>query len=208
MGGRFALCAALALVTGCGPPKPPLVDFSETPRGLVGHDYPRVYRHWTRHEKVLHGLDPAIEVWATLKSWEFREAFLSRYAEIYRVPEPRRVELRSFELGQAREGFEFLVTAQSAKFQWNDFERPNSAWKITLVDGTGRELDPDKIEIPRLPDAYLESFYPDRTPFSRTYLVRFARPGGREFLGPRTGRLMLRIASPIGTAELIWQSSR
>ncbi|MDB4983399.1 MAG: hypothetical protein JWM82_4151, partial [Myxococcales bacterium] len=75
--------------------KDPTVDFSETPRDYVAKDYERVYQTWTRHEVALKDVDVALEVWATFKSWDFREAYIERYADIYSLSDDDRKTLRT-----------------------------------------------------------------------------------------------------------------
>ena len=59
------------------------VDFSDTPRNYFSTDYAEVYERWTRHDFVLREVEKALEVWATYKSWDFREAYVEHYAAIY-----------------------------------------------------------------------------------------------------------------------------
>jgi hypothetical protein len=62
--------------------------------------------------------------------------------------------------------------------------------------------------VEKLPDAYETAFFPARTPFSKTYSVRFPAPSPEaEFAGPRSGSITLRISSPLGRIELTWKSS-
>ena len=52
------------------------------------------------------------------------------------------------------------------------------------------------------------AFFPDKTEFSRTYVIRFDRAEAEAagFAGPRSGRLLLRVASPMARVEPVWQS--
>jgi predicted GNAT superfamily acetyltransferase len=108
----------------------------------------------------------------------------------------------------SRKTYEFHVAVQSTNYSWNDLDRPSSAWKVTLVDGAGAELSPLRIEAPRLPELYESQFFPNRTEFTRTYVIRFDRADseGSGFAGTRSRRLILRVASPLARAELIWQA--
>src|SRR5262249_46802865 len=147
---------------GCASQKPVLVDFSETPRDYSAKDYPGVYRRWTRHERALKDFDVALEMWATFKSWDFREAYIERYAAIYGLSEADRSTLRQAQLETFRHGYEFHVTAQATVYKWNDLEKANSAWRVTLVDAVGHELTPEYIRVEKLPDAYESVFFPNR----------------------------------------------
>ena len=205
--------ASLAVLAACGTAKPPLVDFSETPRDYRSKDYTDVYQRWTRHGLVRRDIaDSALEAWATFKGWDFREAYVEHYADIYNLPDGDRSALRTAQLESCRAAYEFHVVAQSTNYKWNDLEKRSSPWRVTLVDGLGHELAPESVRLDKLPDAYEVEFFPAKGPFTRTYGIRFLKPppvDGKEpdFVGPRTGSLTLRIASPVGRIELTWQTS-
>lgn len=202
------LAAAFAAgTTGCGAPRPVIVDFSETPRDYSAKDYDAVYKRWTRHERALNQFDVALEVWATFKSWDFREAYIERYASIYGLSDADRSALRQAQLETFRHGYEFHVTAQSTSYRWNDLEKASSAWRVTLIDAAGHELTPDYVRVEKLPDAYERVFFPDRTPFTRSYSIRFQVPpaSGQEFMGVKSGGVTLRMTSPIGHVDPTWR---
>jgi hypothetical protein len=207
--GAVTLAGAIAtLALGCGMSKPMVVDFSETPREYTPRDYDNVYRRWTRHERVLTDyVDVGLEVWATFKSWDFREAYIERYAAIYSLSDADRTTLRQAQLETFRKGYEFHVTAQSTSFAWNDLEKSNSPWRVTLVDALGHELAPEYIRVEKLPDAYERAFFPTKNPFTKTYSIRFSVPaaGTSDFAGLKSGSIMLRFASPLGRVEPVWR---
>jgi hypothetical protein len=220
--GAAVAALAVATLAGCAAQKPTLVDFSEKERNYVDKDYVDVYARWTRHERAflkVTGLPPApappgdlevdvaLEAWATFKSWEFREAYIERYVSVYGLSEADRETLRRSQLEAFHKAYEFHLTAESASSKWNDLEKQSSAWRTTLVDAVGHELTPEPIKVEKLPDAYEREFFPDRTPFTKTYSIRFVVPSGdTSFGGPQSGRITLRIASPIGRLDLTWQS--
>ena len=201
---------ALLSASGCLREEQVRVDFSETPRDYLPRDYDHVYQRWTRHQISWHEVEIALEAWATYKSWDFREAYIERYASIYSLSESDRAALRRAQLETARQSFEFKLTTLSAKYEWNDLEKSSSAWRVTLVDALGHEIAPDEIRIEKLPDAYESEFFPVKDEFKRafqkTYRVRFAVPSGGDFVGPKSGSITLRIASPIGRLDLAWQA--
>lgn len=193
--------------SGCTMQKQVRVDFSETPRDYLPNDYRAVYQRWTRHDFAEHDVDKALDVWATFKSWDFREAYIEKYASIYSLSDAKRNELRVAQREANRQAFEFHVTAQSANWDWNDLEKKSSPWRVTLLDALGHELPSERVRIEKLPDAYEREFFPAKTPFSKTYSVRFVIPGpGVDFSGVKAGSLTLRFASPIGRVDLVWKS--
>jgi hypothetical protein len=204
---RLAALVVLLVAGGCQTDKHARVDFSETPRDYLAKDYPAAYDRWTRHDFALHDVDKALEVWATFKSWDFREAYIERYADIYSLSDADRTALRRAQLDAFHVAYEFHVTAQSSDYRWNDLEKSSSPWRVTLVDALGRELQAEAVKVEKLPDAYEREFFPAKTPFSKTYSVRFLAPAGDgEFVGLKSGAITLRFTSPVGRIDLTWRS--
>jgi hypothetical protein len=199
---------ALVLASGCLAQKQVTVDFSETPRDYVANEYGGVYHRWTRHDYALHRLvDKSLEVWATFKSWDFREAYIARYAAVYGLSDADQAKLRTAQHDAYRQAFEFHVTAQSSNYDWNDLEKSTSPWRVTLLDALGHELPSDRVRVEKLPDAYEREFFPAKGPFTKTYSIRFTPPPDGGFTGIRSGSLILRFASPVGEINLVWKSS-
>ena len=207
MTGRSALLVIVA-VGACQSDKAARVDFSETTRNYVATDYGDVYERWTRHDFAMHDVEKALEVWVTFKSWDFREAYVERYASIYSLPDADRATLRNAQREALHGAFEFNVTAQSANYKWNDLEKASSPWRVTLLDALGHELPPEagKIKVEKWPDAFEREFYPAKNPFSKTYTIRFVPPANTDFTGITSGAIVLRIASPLGRIELTWRT--
>jgi hypothetical protein len=203
----LCILALVSLGAGCAP-KLVFVDFSDTPRDYVAKDYETVYDRWTRHVQVLQEADVALEAWATYKSWDFREAYVERYATVYDLTDADRKTLREGQRDACHAGYEFHVTAQSTNYKWNDLEKSSSAWRTTLIDAVGHELVPEYVKVEKLPDAYESQFFPSKTPFTKTYAIRFATPtDGAEFAGTKSGSITLRFSSPLGRVELVWRGS-
>ena len=80
------------LVSACAEPK---VSLSQGPREYVPTDYPTVLKRWTRDESLiqLSELENKLTVTATFESWDFRWAYVIRYAADYRLTVEQRREL-------------------------------------------------------------------------------------------------------------------
>src|SRR6478609_735974 len=90
MTGRGALLVLAAAFAACQSDKAARVDFSDTPRSYVAAEYGDIYERWTRHDVA-----KALEVWVTYKSWDFREAYVERYAATYSLSDADRTTLRN-----------------------------------------------------------------------------------------------------------------
>lgn len=205
---RGLVCVICLAWGGCASSRLQTVDFSETTKHHRSADYLTVHDAWTRHAKLVQDIGTVMEIWATFKSWDFRQAYIAKYAKIYDLADSERETLTKSQLETSRAVYEIHLVAQSTNDRWVDFGKKDSPWRFTLLDGTGAELAPSSIKPEKFPDAYEGEFFPSRTPFSRTYTVRFARPddGLETFVGPASGRLILRIASPLGKVEVAWEA--
>jgi hypothetical protein len=205
---RGLVCVICLAWAGCASSRLQTVDFSDATKHYHGSDYLAVHDAWTRHAKLVQDIGTVMEIWATLKSWDFRQAYIAKYAKVYDLADSERETLAKAQLDTARAVYEIHLVAQSTNDRWVDFGKKDSPWRFTLLDGTGAELAPTSIKPEKLPDAYEGEFFPSRTPFSRTYTLRFVRPddGSETFIGPASGRLILRIASPVGRVEVAWEA--
>jgi len=149
-----------------------------------------------------------MEIWATFKSSDFRQAYVAKYAKAYDLADGDRDALAKSQQDAAHGVYEIQLLAQSTTDRWNDLEKRNSPWRMTLLDGTGAELGPSSIKVEKFPELYETEFFPNRTTFTRTYTVRFVRPDGANdaFTGPDSGRLILRLDSPLGKVEAVWEA--
>ncbi len=194
---------------GCASARVGTVDFSETTKSYRAEDYGAAYQAWTRHGKLVQEIGTVMEIWATLESWDFRQAYIAKYAKAYDLPEGERESLAKAQLDVARAVYEIHLVAQSTHYYWVDLANRNSPWRITLLDGTGAELAPTTVKQEKLPEVYESEFFPAKTPFSHTYTLRFVKPDsstGATFVGPSSGRLILRLASPVGKVEVTWEA--
>ncbi len=205
----WLLAGALGLpVAGCASARPPAVDFSDTVKHYRSEDYQAVHDAWTRHVKLVQDVGTVMEIWATFKSWDFRQAYIAKFAKAYDLSDADRDALAKSQQDAARGVYEIQLISQSTTDKWNDLDRRNSPWRITLLDGTGAELSPSSIKVEKFPEIYETEFFPNRTPFSRTFTLRFVRPDGGSdaFIGPDSGRLILRLDSPVGRVEAVWEA--
>jgi hypothetical protein len=205
---RRAALASCTVWAACASARVQTVDFSETTKQYRESDYLAVHDAWTRHAKLVQDIGTVMEIWATFKSWDFRQAYVAKYAKIYDLPDNERKALEKTQLDTSRAVYEIHLVAQSTNDRWTDFTSKRSAWRLTLLDGTGAELAPTTVKAERLPDAYESEFFPSRTPFSHTFTLRFVPPegSGDAFVGPQSGRLILRLASPVGKVEVTWEA--
>lgn len=208
--GALTLIVALGAGLGvsCVTRAPVVVEFGTPSHRFHSSDYEQVYQRWTRHETVLHETDTALEAWATYRSSEFREAFVARYADAYQLDANETDRLRQAQHDAGTVSYDFILTTQSNNYKWNDLEKKNSPWRVSLIDGAGHVITPDELREERFPDLFQQAFYPSKTPFSKTYSIRFNHSVEHDevFLGERSGSLTMRLAGPYGHLDLVWRN--
>ena len=172
-GARWFALGLCVSALGCAFGRVQTADFSDTTKNYRGDDYPATFEAWTRHAKLVQDVGTVMEIWATFKSWDFRQAYVAKYAKAYDLADGERDELAKAQ--------QLVKQVAQGKF---------------------------KIRVEKLPEVYEMEFFPTRTPFSRTYTLRFVRTegAGEAFVGPPSGRMILRLASPMGKVEVSWDA--
>lgn len=211
--GLAAALLGVVLAAGCGPRgSAVVVDLSQTSRSYVPSDYRQVLARWTRRALITKDFDTTLDVAATFKSHDFRWAYAVRYAAQFQLSTADQDKLLRQQLAELDGAYEFHVAAAATRFEWIDFHRKDSVWRITLLDDRGHELAPMEVRRLRVPVAELEAFFPPSTrsqpvaSFYTAYLIRFPRklPDGTPLDLEHAGKVTLRFAGILGASELNW----
>src|SRR5580704_14056410 len=141
----LGLGAVAALACGCAVER---VSLAGGPREYVASDYPEILKRWTRDESLINvaELDTPLTVTATFESWDFRWAYVVRYAQDYRLTVEQRRDLLQKTLRESTESHQFYVALYGTNWRSTDLSRPNSAWIVRLIDDLGDETAPLEIE--------------------------------------------------------------
>jgi len=207
-----ALCTRIALLlpmlagVGCAEPK---VRLNEGPREYVSNDYESVLRLWTRSEQFtsLDTTDNVLTVTATYESWDFRWAYVVRYADDYRLTVDQRKALLERSLTETRDSHEFYVALYAQKYKWNDLTADQPAWIVRLIDDEGTETAPSDIQAIKKPGAIEITYYPYTNPFRSAFRITFpkVRADGTRTVSPEARWFGLRFAGPQGNTEIVWE---
>jgi len=199
--------AAVSLGTSvaCGPSS---VSLALGPREYVATDYESVLDRWTRTQQlfIASELDDMLTTTATYESWDFRWAYVVRYAEDYRLTVAQRRALLERSLAETTRYHQFYVALYAQRYPWSDLNAENAAWIVRLIDDRGNETAPSEIEPIRKPGAIERTYFPYSTPWRRAYRVRFpvARSDGRQTISPSARWFGLRFAGAQGNEQLVW----
>jgi hypothetical protein len=210
------LLAAVACACGCTEVQ---VNFSETEtHTFQPSDYERIVERWTRDEQlyILDGLDNALTVTATFESWEYRQAYIDRYAYDFRLTDTERLALETEQRAELEGAHVFFVAASSTKVEWSDLSAAATPWKIRLVNDQGDVLAPfddshvpSGIETVRHVTPAQRLYFPYINDFRTIYFLRFPRnlPDGTPFLRAGVEAFTLEFTGALGRAELRWSAS-
>jgi hypothetical protein len=202
---RLAPLAALALCA-CTEAK---VSLATGPREYVPSDYPVILKRWTREQSLiqLSELDDKLTVTATFESWDFRWAYVVRYAADYRLTVEQRRNILERTLRETEDDHEFYVALYGTNWRWTDLSRPTSAWIVRLIDDQGNETAPSKIEPIVKPGPLERRYFPYTTVWRRAFRIRFPRfsGDGRPTIADNAQWFGVRFAGAEGNEELRWE---
>ena len=201
-GLAFALVAA---ATGCADPK---VSLRKGAREYTDNDYPQVLERWTRTKSLvaLSELDSLLTVTATFESWDFRWAYVVKYANDYRLTVEQRRTLLERTLQETQDSHRFYVALYGTKVRWADLTKPQTAWIVRLIDEGGNETAPTSIELVTRPGPLEIQYFPYSTIWRHVFRIKFptTTPDGRPTIGAEARWFGLRFAGAEGNEELRW----
>jgi hypothetical protein len=202
----------LAIVLALGACTPGQVFLAEGPREYVASDYERVLRRWTRTVEVvkLDALDNVLTATATYESWDFRWAYVVRYAEDYSLTVAQRRALLERTLGESRQRHQFFLALYAQRHKWSDLTAENPAWIVRLVDDVGSETVPLEIHEIKNPGAIEYTYFPYASPWRIAYRVTFptVKEDGQRTISRFADWFGLRFTGPQGHDELVWRIDR
>jgi hypothetical protein len=208
---RFAL-APLAIVvmlgastSACAEPK---VSMATGPREYTDSDYPQVLERWTRSKALtsLSELDTLLSVTSTFESWDFRWAYVVKYATDYRLTVEQRRSLLERTLAETQDVHRFYIALYGTRHRWSDLTRGDTAWIVRLIDDEGNETAPLSIELIARPGPLEVRYFPYTNPWRTVFRVKFptTTPAGQPTIAPDARWFGLRFAGAEGNEELHW----
>ena len=201
---RLGLGLSLVAWLACSTPK---VSMRPGPREYVADDYEQVLHRWTRDESLLQlsELDDVLTVTSTYESWDFRYAYVVRYAQDFRLTTAQRRDLLDRTLAETKEVHEFYVALYGTKWRWNDLTRPESGWTVRLIDEKGNETAPSKL-VKIKPGPLELRYFPYTNVWRQAFRVAFptSSDDGRPTVSPEAKWFSLRFAGAQGNEELHW----
>lgn len=196
---RWALAAAVALSTACATGRIPRVPGDPPPAvadGAAERDYQAVLERYSAARAVYDNLDTKLFFQATWQSPRFSAERVRREGLFKAWPGAELEQKLSAEQQRLADATEFFFAVHANDYRFEDFDRPNTMWRMVLVVG-GEELAPVSVERLGRTTFEMRSYYSYMESFWVGYRVRFP---ARTL---RAGEAMkLKVASALGQAEL------
>jgi len=167
--------------------------------------YEATIAKFTERGESYNQLDDRIFCAATYQSWAFREARVQRLAS-FQSRSPEQVLNNLDQERAAYDGYyEFFFGAHVSDFHFNDFDRPDSIWRLALIADSS-QAQPLLIQRVGRADLNMRAIYPYMDEFWVGYWVRFPRnaSNGSPLLTPGTTRFKLRVASSLGRVDMLF----
>lgn len=194
-------------LAGVGCKQYPL-SMQPSPRVFTPDSYPYVWEAWTRAEESFSWKDLAHElhVTATFESWEFRWAYVVRYARDYSLVPSARDEMLQASLARSRQEHRFFVSLIGFDFRESNLVGKQSAWRVLLVDPDGNQIVPAMMERVRRPSAVDRVYFPQVNPQWETFRVTFpaVATDGRPTIPEGASFFILRFTGARGRVDLRW----
>lgn len=204
--------SALALVLGVAGCGATYVPMREGTRAFTADDYGAQYGRWTRSadEFEFGRLAEILHVTATFQAWEFRWAYVVRYAQDHSFTTEERTRLLEESLADARSRHRFFFTMAVAQWRDGDLTGPQSDWRVLLVDSTGRQSEPVELTRIQRPSADQRTYFPSINRQRHTYRIAFPTQmaDGTPTISEGAEHVILRFAGSAGTVDLKWEIER
>ena len=170
-----------------------------------------VLKRWTRADRLysFQGVDDVLSVNATFEAYEFRWAYVIRYAEDYRLTIEQRRDLLADALDDASKHHQFYIALYGNRPAEGDLTKPTPAWVVRLVDDKGHVTAPEEIVAIKKPGPLERTYFPYTTPWRQAFRLRFpAQTAAGPAIDPAAQLVLLRFSGPLGNLELPWQIAR
>jgi len=177
-------------------------------RSFTPEDYENVYTAWTRDQEDFEWarLEDVLRVSATFESWEFRWAYVVRYASDYSLAADAREAMLRATLDDARDNHRFFVTLTGNNYRESDLSSPRTAWRVLLLDSEGNQTDPVEIERIRRVGAADRTYFPSWNPHRQAFRIVFParRDDGSPSIPEDAEHVVLRFTGAQGRVDLRW----
>lgn len=199
----WLLAVAVTLLSSCSL-KPPRVT-GTAPR-LQDREAEKAYQavldRYTARKEIYDLFDTRLFSAATYQSETFRRAKALRMAAFRRLDQKAYEAELARELAEANERHTFFFGAHVNEISYDDFDRRDSVWRITLTTPAG-EFSPVEVVRVGRGDEAMRAYYPYMDAFWTAYEIHFPKQTseGAPTIPEGTDQIVLRLSSSLGNAD-------
>ncbi len=170
--------------------------------------FQQVLARWTRRAEIYDKLDLKLFIAVTEESVDFRTAKAERLASFLRVPKEGLKAMVDSELTASQQTYDFFLGVHTSSPKWNDFDRPESIWRMALHSDAG-EVTPVQVERIGRADLNTRAIYLYLGDFWTAYRIHFpvTFPDGRPLLAAGERQVTLRFSSTVGQTDLVFEAA-
>lgn len=200
---KFAALASLMGLFACTARVPRI---SDSPPRLNDRAAEKAYREaldrFSDARELYDLFDTRIFAATTFQSEAFRRARTKREALFKRLPQDAYQARLAEEVAEAQKHHEFFFGAHVNNREVDDFDRPNSIWRIALRTPTGEVVATEIERVGRASEA-MRAYYPYMDTFWTGYRVRFpvTTPDGQPTIPADADTVIFRLSSSLGQAD-------
>ncbi len=200
---KSALAAALVLMTSCAGARIPRVPGDPPPAvndANAERAYQAILERYTRSRGVYDVFDTKLFFQATWQSEPFAFARVRREGFFKDWPQAELETKLNDERARLADVTEFFVAVHANDYRFDDFDRPNSMWRVVLV-ANGQEMAPLSMVRLGRTTTEIRSYYPYMESFWVGYRLQFPK----QPLAAQQN-FVLKLASALGQAELTFSA--
>lgn len=165
----------------------------------IENSYVATTKQWTRTDTVYDGVNLEISAAATIKSYQWRQAYADHEADIYGATEQERSKYLSDQMDAHRNGTGVVLSLASPRYGNTRLSLHDSRWKVFAMQGANK-IYPIEIRLMEKdiwPFPKLKAAFPYATRWRKFYEVSF------EPMAP--GPVNVVVTGPAGRMELKWE---
>lgn len=196
---KWLAAASLLLLAACPSARIPRIPGDPPPAvrdAAAEREYQVVLEKHTSAQGVYDNLDTKVFFQASWQSPRFADARIRREGLFKAWPAAELETKLGAERTRLADATEFFLAVHANDYRFDDFDRPNTMWRMVLVVG-GEELAPVSVERLGRSNTEMRSYYSYMESFWVGYRVRFPL---RTLAPGQT--FHLKLASALGQAEL------
>ncbi|MEZ4268098.1 MAG: hypothetical protein R3F39_17165 [Myxococcota bacterium] len=138
-------------------------------------NYEKTRRRWTKRVETYESFESRLFVKATLKTADFRAAYVDGYGTIFALDQATRAGLLEGELAEDAKEHVVIISSFANSLDWEDLDPKAGIWDVRLENDAGRALRPTQMKRLDESNPTWKRLFPYLEFHDRLYEVHFAK---------------------------------